>query len=218
MYEYFLLCIPEEIKFENHLNCPLRKQIIVVYLQNRLLHNKQNYLTLHNSNMTISSEKIQVAEGDIQYNTIIYIFKTHKTIYCLGTQTYMDVNRKDLYQLQASGYFWGVKRYKANISICKYFYNLGSEHMDIGIYYLLYFSAYLKSLKIYMTYSCLKCTELEIVTVIQGLSSLHHKKNKQEIMSLNHQEIEGSVRWVSRAHSRALTLKYDQGLHYEIFP
>ena len=41
MYEYFLLCIPEEIKFENHLNCPLRKQIIAVYLQNRLLHNKQ---------------------------------------------------------------------------------------------------------------------------------------------------------------------------------
>lgn len=94
MYEDFLLCIPEEIKFENHLNCPLRKQIIVVYLQNRLLHNKQNYLTLHNSNITISNEKIQVAEEDVQYNTIIYIFKTHKTIYCLGTQTYMNVNRK----------------------------------------------------------------------------------------------------------------------------
>lgn len=73
MYEDFLLCIPEEIKFENHLNCPLRKQIIVVYLQNRLLHNKQNYLTLHNSNITISNEKIQVAEEDVQYNTIIYI-------------------------------------------------------------------------------------------------------------------------------------------------
>ena len=58
--------------------------------------------------------------------------------------------------------------------------------MDIGIYYLLYFSAYLKSLKIYMTYSCLKCTELEIVTVMQGLSSSRHKKIKQEIMPLNH--------------------------------
>ena len=37
-----------------------------------------------------------------------------------------------------------------------------------------------------MTYSCLKCTELEIVTVMQGLSSSSHKKIKQEIMPLNH--------------------------------
>lgn len=49
--------------------------------------------------MTISNEKIQLAERDIQYNTIIYIFKTHKTIYWLGTQTYIDVNRNDLYRL-----------------------------------------------------------------------------------------------------------------------